>query len=476
MFDVLLQHLTEMPEAALDQRIRELELQRRRLDAELAAAVAVAEHRRLGATDGHRTVNAYLRAALNCSSSEATRLRSLGRAVNHVDGLGGAWFAGRVGGSQAARFADVVGNRRVRDRLPEFAPILLDDAEQLSFADFSTCVDRFVTRADEDGAHDARDDAIEHRDAHVRSVGGTLDVTALGGDGPTTAEMIAIHRRFTEAEYRADVDARRAQFGDDADTQPLPRAAGQRRFDALVEIFRRAAAADGLGDTGDPLVNVVIDDTTWARVLTESGLAPETTLAGEPVDPFTGLARPGELLDDLVAAPERLHDVRCETTNGVALHPHDVLRAALAGHVRRVVVDAAGVVVDMGRRQRLFTGAAREAARLLLVRCEHPGCELPTDMCDVDHADEWAGGGSTDQVNSRVRCSSHNVDKTRHRWRSRRATNGRTYTVRSDGTIMLPVGARPPVFPEDDPDDDDPAEVERLTRIIRARTAALRAA
>jgi hypothetical protein len=166
---------------------------------------------------------------------------------------------------------------------------------------------------------------------------------------------------------------------------------------------------------------------------------------------------------------------RCETTTGVAVHPHDVLRAALAGHVRRVVVDAADVVIDVGRRQRLFTGAAREAAKLLIVRCEHPGCELPADLCDVDHAIEWAAGGRTDQRNSRIRCDGHNVAKTKHRWRSRRATDGRTYTVRADGSIMLPVGVRPPTFPDDD-DLDSPDEIEYLTRLARARAAALRAA
>jgi hypothetical protein len=30
-------------------------------------------------------------------------------------------------------------------------------------------------------------------------------------------------------------------------------------------------------------------------------------------------------------------------------------------HIRRVVRDASGVVIDMGRRSRLFTGAARQA-------------------------------------------------------------------------------------------------------------------
>jgi hypothetical protein len=472
MFSDLMEGLMVLPDGALDDRIREIALERRRLDAEFAAAIKVAEHRQLGALDGHRTINSYLRATLNCSSTVASRLRSQAQAVDEIDGLGEAWLAGRIGDSQITRFAIVNGNCRVRDRLSEFAPILLDHAEHLPYSEWVQCVDRFVAQADEDGAHDARDDAIEHRDAHVTHVGGMVDITAHGGEGLTTAELMAIHQRFVEAEYRADVEARRAEFGDTAEQYPLRRTAGQRRFDALVTIFQRAAGAEGFGSTGDPLVNVVIDAATWARVLAESGLAPTTSLDGQPIDPFTGLARPSDLLDELVGSSESLNDFRCESSSGVTLHPHDVLRAALAGHVRRVVVDGAGVAIDLGRRRRLFEGPAREAARLLVLRCEHPGCELPADLCDVDHADEWTDGGHTDQHNSRIRCGVHNVDKSKRRWRSRRATNGRTYTVRADGTIMLPVGVRPPTFPSE----DDPDDIEHQAKLASERAAALRAA
>ena len=471
MFDDLLEALIELPDQALDDRIRELALRRRRIDAELAAAVRVAENRQLGAVDGQRTINSYLRATLNCSSAEAGRLRCLARAVDEIDGVGQAWLTGRIGVSQVTRFAVLNGNRRVRQRLPEFAPILLDAAEQLSYSEFSQCADRFVSQADEDGAHDGRDDAVEHRHAHVSDLGGIVDITAHGGDALTTAELIAIHQRFTEAEYQTDLAARRADHGDAAEQHPLPRTTRQRRFDAIVTIFRLAAGARGLGATGDPLVNIVIDATTWARMLAASGLAPTTTLDGQPIDPFTGLPSSSDLLAELVTTPESLRNRRCETVGGVRLHAHDVLRAALAGHVRRVVVDASGVAIDMGRRRRLFEGAAREAAKLLVLRCEHPGCELPAEFCDVDHADEWTDGGQTDQHNSRVRCGSHNVDKNTHRWRSTRATNGRTYTIRQDGSILLPVGVRPPTFPSD----DDPGHVAHLTRLARQRAAALRA-
>ncbi len=77
-------------------------------------------------------------------------------------------------------------------------------------------------------------------------------------------------------------------------------------------------------------------------------------------------------------------------------------------------------------------------------RCEHPGCDLPARWSQVDHNLEWGTGGRTDQRNRNIECGPHNREKHRRRWRTRRDARGRAYTLRSDGTIMLPVGERPP--------------------------------
>ncbi|WP_158412195.1 HNH endonuclease signature motif containing protein [Ilumatobacter nonamiensis] len=470
MLSDLVEELVGLSDAALDERIRANESERRRLDAELAAAVAVADHRRLYAADGHRSMAAYLRATLNYSTGEASRLRSLSQAVDRIDGLGDAWSGGHIGRSQATEFGRIQSNRRVRDQVGPFAPMLLEQAEQLPHREFVACVDHFIRTADTDGSHHERDEQIEHRDAHVSEVGGTLKVDAHGGDPLAAAEAISIFERFVEAEFQADLAARRAEHGDASDGFDLARTPKQRRHDALIAIFRRAAASDtATGAKTDPLVNILIDADTWARLFADSGLAATTDLDGHRINPFTGSTDPADLLDALSVDP----DTRCETTRGQQLHPHDVLRAALSGHVRRVVVDTAGTVIDLGRKSRVFTGSARQAAKLLITGCEHPGCALPADFCQVDHATGWVDGGRTDQRNTAIRCAGHNNDKHRHRWRSRRATNGRTFTIRADGTIMLPVGCRPPTFAatDDHPEMPDPIELERIRRHVLQRLA-----
>ena len=101
---------------------------------------------------------------------------------------------------------------------------------------------------------------------------------------------------------------------------------------------------------------------------------------------------------------------------------------------------------------------------LLATTCSHPGCRIPARFCQVDHIDEWANGGRTDQRNAAIECGGHNRFKHRQRWTTRRDKRGRIYTLRSDGTIVLPVGERPPDL-----------TIDEQTRIIRARVAALAA-
>lgn len=440
-------------------RFEELELQRREIEAEQALLVSVIDARSIAQKQGHRTLNGFLRAELNCSTSDAAAMRSLGRTVNQLDGVGEAWMAGRVGRAQVKQLARARGNHRIVDRLGPFVPILVEQAEILDAADFAALVDETIRRLDEDGAHDSRDDSIEHRNARVSAVGDGVVIQASGGSALEAAEMVEIFDAYVEAEFQDDVAARAERHGDNADFHDLARTDRQRRFDALLAIYRAAAASDGSKLSAGLVLNIVVDAKTFASITHAAGLATDTNLAGEAVDPFTGLARPGSLIDELMDDPASLLDRRCETDAGVSVHAHDVLRAALSGHVRRVVVDSKGVVVDMGRRQRLFTGSSREAAKLLIKHCEHPGCRLPTKFCDVDHADEWdRDDGPTDQANGGVRCNPDNRAKTRHTWRTKRATNGRNYTIREDGTIMLPIGARRPVFDDDPPTVDPPID------------------
>jgi hypothetical protein len=324
-------------------------------------------------------------------------------------------------------------------------------------------IDQFVNAVDQDGAYLHVADNIEHRIARVTDIDGCIDVVATGGDPITAAQLVAVFDSFVHGEYQRDLDARRAEHGDDADQHPLPRTAGQRRFDALVAIFAAAAASPEGRALPEPTVNIVIDQHSTAEAFTRAAIILPN---GNQVD-LAELAEHDDtmlvtLADELVDDPEAFRSRRCETSSGAAVPGFVALQAAMLGHIRRVVVDSNGVVVDLGSKQRLFTGNARLAAQLMTRSCSFPGCRLPARICQIDHNDEWNEGGRTDQSNANIECGPHNRHKHRNRLRTRRDSRGRIYHLRPDGTIILPVGERPPDL-----------SIDEMTRAARARLAEL---
>jgi hypothetical protein len=188
-------------------------------------------------------------------------------------------------------------------------------------------------------------------------------------------------------------------------------------------LFRAAVASPDAGKPAGLVLNVVADRCTFENVLADHGLIPELDqrLVADVVEP------------------------RCETLDGVSLLPDDILRAALHGHVRRVVMNSAGVVIDFGRIRRLFGGPAREAVRLMARHCGQPGCTVKASFAQVDHLDEWdRDDGPTDLANAGIECGHHNRHKHRSGLRVRRDWQGRLITFRANGSPMLPVGRTPP--------------------------------
>ncbi len=189
----------------------------------------------------------------------------------------------------------------------------------------------------------------------------------------------------------------------------LERSDRQRRFDALVAIFTPATASGVVG-RHDALVNVIVDQISFEHHLAK--------LAGADVEPLD---------------PATVDDRRCETSTGHQLDPADMLAAALCGHVRRVVLDTAGVVMDLGRRRRLFTGGARDAVLLGDRWCMWPGCDLRSGRCQTDHTTPWAHDGLTRPDNGAPACGRHNRWKQRG-YRTVRDPDGHWHTYRPDGS------------------------------------------
>jgi hypothetical protein len=399
-----------MSPSQLETTLRELDMIRRKVETAMAETVGVADRTVAYVVDGHSTVSAWLRATCNTSNSDTKAVVQCSRLLHAIPQARTAAHAGSLGVAQVRLLAKLHANPRITGQLPDSAGLLVGHAASLPYDDFGVVVQRWETLADADGAHAKHQRAHDFRDAHVSLSGARVYLDGQGGV-LAGAAMEEIFTRFCDAEFRSDWDTGLAEWGDTMNPTRLERNDRQRRFDALQAIFE-AAAASGVAGMFDPLVNLVVDQTTYEHHLAR--------LAGghpAPLDP--------------TAVDQR----RCETATGHPVDPEQMIAASFIGHVRRVVLDTAGVVIDLGRRSRLFTGGARDAVLLGDRHCIWPGCNRPSGRCQTDHTQAWAArAGPTTPVNGAPMCPHHNRHKERGRYRTWRDPEGRWHTYRPDGT------------------------------------------
>ncbi|WP_432929362.1 DUF222 domain-containing protein [Microbispora sp. CA-135349] len=142
---------------------------------------------------------------------------------------------------------------------------------------------------------------------------------------------------------------------------------------------------------------------------------------GPGADPMTGPGTwPGALVGALLGrAPGLL------LATGQVLPVSGVHRLARTSTLVRLVMNADGQVLDMGRKVRLATPAQRRAVFARYATCWIDGCPLPATMCQIDHADNWSTGGLTDLKLLGPACQFHNRDRYQHPERYTRHTTGK---------------------------------------------------
>jgi hypothetical protein len=390
----------------------DLEVERRRLEARIAAVVDVADRRGTVLEDGHRTVRGWMLAITNCSAAEATARMRTARLLRNLPECRKRLAAGEIGVDQVRLLAKVHANPRCADQLPASEALLVEHAQVLPFDDFRVVLQRWESLADADGSHKDHEASHARRTASISAVGssvhGSFDLGALQGTA-----VLEIFERFCQAEFAADCADARARGIDQVRSGDLARTDAQRRADALVAIFMAAASTPPGSRAPEPVVNLVVDLATFeAHLAAGVGSAP----VNHP-------------------DPAGYRDRRCESIDGRPIDPHDMVIAAVTGHVRRVVLEAPGTVVDLGRRRRLFSGAAREVLDLQDRRCLWPGCLVPATRCEGDHVDEWHHFGPTRPSNGAPACDHHNRIKS-HGFRAWRDPYGVWRIRRPDGSDL----------------------------------------
>ncbi len=404
------EELVMMSPAEVERHAHALEVVRRKVEAATALMVQGVEDSSAYLADGHRNVAAWGRATNNWSPSEAIRLSKLARAFKRLPTFAEAALTGAIGVDAMHAVAKVASNPRARTHLAEADQLFTDGATELTFEEFSVLLRHWEALADTDGPRQRHDRAMNERHAGVHFVGerAVLDAAGPSYDGVVLDAVLA---HYTDLEWNTEWAILAAAHGDAMHAGLMERSHAQRRFDALLRIFHLAADGPN-GDGGGPAVTVdiTIDQTTFEHQL-------EQMLGGHP-DPI---------------APSQATHRRCQDGRGHLVDPRAVVAASLVAQVRRKVLAADGVVLDMGRRQRLFTGALREAVLSSASYCTYIGCRIPGHQCEADHLVPYALGGHTSAVNGGPGCRHHNPWKNNGS-RTRRDAKGRWHTYRPDGT------------------------------------------
>ncbi len=386
-----------------------------RLDAMQTSLVGVVEDSGVHAVDGF-TPKSFIGHHARTSRAEAGARFGTMRALRHLPRVAAAYRSAEITTDVARRIARAFANNRVRAALIEAEADILERAIGASYDEFDRMLTDWIRLIDEDGTCDRNQRRHETRNASLlQDFDGSW--TLRGGFAALQGtEIDTIFHHYIDAEFRIDWDRAVAEHGDGTNLSCLARTDRQRRADA----FHKMCLAANVNGSGQPATttNIVIDAVTFARWVRKlSGTDPG------PDDPW----RPG---------------YRCSTIDGVRLEPGEAVAASLLGEIRRIVTDAKGVVIDMGRRSRLYTGHARLAAQVPDQCCIWPGCHVKTSRCEIDHSTPWVagrgrdpGGGCTCPDNGAPLCGRHNQHK-QHGYRTRRDTTGKWITTRPDGTVL----------------------------------------
>ena len=198
------------------------------------------------------------------------------------------------------------------------------------------------------------------------------------------------------------------------------RSAGQRRADALVDVFTGAAAWMDLPVAGGqrPQVTYVLD-AAWAARLCPPSLP--QTLAGQGLP---GWARSAHLStahlstdDSGTAGPGTagpVHPNRLEEHSGSGAWTGPQTRARIEAvlcdaRISRLLLDLDGTIRSLVSLTDQITPAQRRAVSARDRHCVAKGCHRPPAFCDVHHLIHRADGGPTEVGNLVLLCRRHHV-------------------------------------------------------------------
>ena len=328
-----------------------VQLQRRVDRLQAIVTTAVGEVDRSGLIGNARSTAAWFAHRTHLPKHHATVIVSNARALRKMPAVAAAFAAGEIHGDHVR---------------------LLATAHDLNPDAFDTCADELL-----DSARSDRFDLFKRHLTYWRQLA-EPDTVEDDADKRHHARSCSASRSFEDTVF---VDATLDPVGgsiflnelnrlehllwkDDQRTGST-RTNQQRRADALVLMAERSAATPAHATRARVLVQVLVDyETFYGRI--------------------------------------------CELADGTVLTPGQVVSLLDDADVQRVVFESPSQVLDVGHRQRLFSGATRTAVQLTHLECQgDASCDVRFDRCEVDHIQPYDWDGPTIQTNGRPLCKWH---------------------------------------------------------------------
>jgi hypothetical protein len=325
------------------------------------AAVGALDARQAHVADGAATAKAWVAWQTHQSHEQAGATVRCARVLRDMPLVADAFAEGRLTPDHVRLLADA--RRANAVDFAEDEGDLVGLAEELTFRVFVTALRNWRLLHDADGEEGKARRRYDGRRAFCsRTFEDMVRLDAwldpMGG-ATFQAELDRLEQQLYEADW---ADARQ-RLGAAATVADLARSAPQRRADALVEMARRSAA--------------------------------------RPAD-----AKEPRYLLSVLMGPGSLQHL-CELSDGTVVTPGEVLPILRWADVERIVFESPSRVLDVGVRQRVFTGATRRAVEVRDRTCVHVTCDVPAERCDVHHRTPWEHGGTTTQDNGECRCPFH---------------------------------------------------------------------
>lgn len=128
----------------------------------------------------------------------------------------------------------------------------------------------------------------------------------------------------------------------------------------------------------------------------------------DPADAASDAAIELVVVIDLETLQNGLHaKSRVDVPGDVELPIDTIRRWACDAEIIPAVLNGDGVVLDVGRAQRLATRQQRRALRAMYPTCGVPGCHVKFDRTRIHHLIPWIPSGLTDLINLIPLCHHH---------------------------------------------------------------------